>query len=41
MDKENKGNLLLNNIKDLNENPYTFRKINGIISPSNKLNMNR
>ena len=40
MDKENKGNLLLNNIKDLNENPYTFRKINGIISPSNKLNMN-
>ena len=40
MDKENKGNLILQNIKELNENPYTFRKINGIISPSNKMNMN-
>jgi len=40
MDKENKGNLFLKNIKELNENPYTFRKINGIISPSNKMNMN-
>ena len=40
MDKENKGNLILKNLKDLNENPYTFRKINGIISPTNKFNMN-
>ena len=40
MEKEKKGNLILKNIKDLNENPYTFRKINSIISPSNKINMN-
>ena len=40
MDKDNKGNLLLKNLKDLNENPYTFRKINAIISPANKLNVN-
>ena len=40
MSKESKGNLILNNLKDLNENPYTFRKLNSIISPSNKINMN-
>ena len=40
MDKNNKGNLILRNIQDSNEKPYTFRKINSIISPSNKHSMN-
>jgi len=40
MNKDKKGNLILNDIKDLNENPYTYRNINGFVSPINKLNMN-
>ena len=35
--KKKSNNLILKSIKDLNENPYSFRKINGILSPANKL----
>ena len=38
INKNKKGNLMLNNIKDLNENPFIYRNINGFMSPSNKLN---
>ena len=35
--RKKSNNLILKSIKDLNENPYSFRKINGILSPANKL----
>jgi hypothetical protein len=35
--KKKSNNLILKSIKDLNENPYSFRKLNGILSPANKL----
>ena len=40
MSKDKKETLFLKNVKDINENPFTFRKINAFISPSNKPNIN-
>ena len=40
MSKDKKENLFLRNVKEINDNPFTFRNINGFISPSNKINTN-
>ena len=43
MTQDKKENLFLRNVKEINDNPYnpfTFRNINGFISPSTKVNTN-
>ena len=38
--KDKKENLFLKNVKEINNNPFTFRRINGFISPLNKVSTN-
>ena len=38
--KDKKENLFLKNVKEINNNPFTFSKINGFISPLNKVSSN-